>query len=177
MKKAFLKNFAIFTGKHLCWSYFLIKLRVWKTGILLKRDSNAGVFLWILRNFSEHLLWRTFANGCFWKGGTDFLLMRFWSFTIEIWWEFLHFLSVDFFIRVLLLLKSIMGIKFRRSHVCLHSQTGIRLWQLMTLLFFVMLWSFLYKNSQVIKSNTTDFLRIQRHNRKVLKRMLKRQLK
>ena len=26
MKKAVLKNFAIFTGKHLCWSLFLIKL-------------------------------------------------------------------------------------------------------------------------------------------------------
>ena len=25
-KKRFLKNFAIFTGKHLCWSLFLIKL-------------------------------------------------------------------------------------------------------------------------------------------------------
>ena len=26
MKKAVLKHFAIFTGKHLCWSIFLIKL-------------------------------------------------------------------------------------------------------------------------------------------------------
>ena len=26
MKKTFLKNFAIFTGTHLCWSLFLIKL-------------------------------------------------------------------------------------------------------------------------------------------------------
>ena len=25
MKKAALKNFAIFTGKHLCWSLFLLK--------------------------------------------------------------------------------------------------------------------------------------------------------
>ena len=41
-KKSVLKNFAIFTGKHQCWSIFLI---------LLKRDSNTGVFLWILRNF------------------------------------------------------------------------------------------------------------------------------
>ena len=32
----------------------------------------------------EHLLWRISTNGCFWKGGTDILLMRFWSFTIEI---------------------------------------------------------------------------------------------
>ena len=33
-----LKNFAIFTEKHLCWSLFLINL----LATLLKRDSNAG---------------------------------------------------------------------------------------------------------------------------------------
>ena len=27
-KKGVLKNFAIFTGKHLCWSLFLIKLQL-----------------------------------------------------------------------------------------------------------------------------------------------------
>ena len=27
MKKGVLKNFTIFTGKHLCWSLFLIKLQ------------------------------------------------------------------------------------------------------------------------------------------------------
>ena len=79
MKKAVINNFAIFTGKHLCWSFFLIKLQPWRTGTLLKRDSNAGVFLRILHNFKENLLRRTSANGCSWKGGTDFLLMRFWS--------------------------------------------------------------------------------------------------
>ena len=36
-----LKNFAIFTGKHLCWSLFLMQL----LSTLLKRDSNTGVFL------------------------------------------------------------------------------------------------------------------------------------
>ena len=49
-----LKNFAIFTGKHLCWSFFLIKLLVWRLATLLNRNSNPGVFLWILRNFSDH---------------------------------------------------------------------------------------------------------------------------
>ena len=33
------------------------------------------------------------------------------------------------------------------------------------------------KITQVIKSNTAGFLRIQRHNRKILKRILKRPLK
>ena len=50
IKISVLKNFAIFTGKHLCWSLFLRKLQVLKPASLLKRDSNTGVFLWILRN-------------------------------------------------------------------------------------------------------------------------------
>ena len=57
-KIAVLKNFAIFTGKHLCWSLFLIKLQPWRTATLLKIDSNmssTGVFLWKLWNFSEEL--------------------------------------------------------------------------------------------------------------------------
>ena len=36
---------------------------------------------------------------------------------------------------------------------------------------------FLQKLTQVIKSNTAGFLRIQRHNRKIPKRILKRPLK
>ena len=46
-----LKNFAIFTEKHLCWSLFLIKLQASRPATLLKRDSDKGVFLWILPNF------------------------------------------------------------------------------------------------------------------------------
>ena len=45
------KNLANFTGKHLCWSLFLIKLKAWEPATLLKRDSNTGVFLWNLPNF------------------------------------------------------------------------------------------------------------------------------
>ena len=33
------KNFAIFKGKHLCRSLFLIKLQPWRPATLLKRDS------------------------------------------------------------------------------------------------------------------------------------------
>ena len=39
------KNFANFTGKHLCWSLFLIKLQAFMPPTLLKIDSNTGVFL------------------------------------------------------------------------------------------------------------------------------------
>ena len=56
VENGFLKNFANFTGKHLCWSVFLIKFV--KTS--LKRDSNTGFpvkFAKFLRTptFEEHL--------------------------------------------------------------------------------------------------------------------------
>ena len=35
-----IKNFAIFTGKHLCWGLFLIKLQALRPTTLLKKDSN-----------------------------------------------------------------------------------------------------------------------------------------
>ena len=44
-KKVVRKNFAIFTGKHLCWSLFLIKLQDFRPATLLERNSNTGVFL------------------------------------------------------------------------------------------------------------------------------------
>ena len=44
-------NFAIFTGKHLCWSLFSIKFQGWRAPTLLIRDSNTRVLLWILQNF------------------------------------------------------------------------------------------------------------------------------
>ena len=36
-KKALLKNFAIFTGKYLCWSLFLIKLLAFRAATIKKR--------------------------------------------------------------------------------------------------------------------------------------------
>ena len=57
--KAVLKNSTILTGKYLNWSFFLIK--IFKAD-LLKRNSNTGVFLWILQNFL-----RSSANGCFYQ--------------------------------------------------------------------------------------------------------------
>ena len=43
VKKAVLKNFAIFKGKHLCWSLPLIKLQAIRPATLQKRDSNTGL--------------------------------------------------------------------------------------------------------------------------------------
>ena len=45
-----LKNFANFTGKHLCWSLFFTKLQAFRQAMLLKGDSYTGVFLLNLRN-------------------------------------------------------------------------------------------------------------------------------
>ena len=51
IKKAVLKNFAIFTWKHLCWSLFLRKLQAFRSATLLERDSNTNVLLSLLRKF------------------------------------------------------------------------------------------------------------------------------
>ena len=51
-EKNVLKNFAEFTGKHLCQSLFLNKdADLSLQQIYEKRDSETGVFLLILRNF------------------------------------------------------------------------------------------------------------------------------
>ena len=49
-----LRNFAVFTGKHLCWSLFLIKVQA-KPATLFKRDFNTSAFLWMWQNFYKHL--------------------------------------------------------------------------------------------------------------------------
>ena len=55
IKKAILKNFAIFTGKHLCWGLFIINLQTFMASTLFKKHSNTGVLLSILWCFEEHL--------------------------------------------------------------------------------------------------------------------------
>ena len=56
-----LENSANFTGKHLCWSLFVIKLQAIRPTTLLKRDSNTGDILWDLQKFLEYpLLKNTF---------------------------------------------------------------------------------------------------------------------
>ena len=60
-----LENFAIFKGKQLCRSIFLIKLQVWRPATLLKRDSTqvfSCEYCEIFKNtfFTEHLQWLHF---------------------------------------------------------------------------------------------------------------------
>ena len=45
LKMAILKNSVLFTGKHLCWNLFLIKLQAFRPVTLLKRSSSSGFFL------------------------------------------------------------------------------------------------------------------------------------
>ena len=88
-----LKNFANFTGEHLCWSLFLTKFftdfikntptqvfsceicKIFKNtsfyrtppvAASVKRDSNTGVYLWNLRNFWGHFFWQNNSGSCFW---------------------------------------------------------------------------------------------------------------
>ena len=52
VRKSVVRNFAKFTGKHLCQSLFFNKVAGMRPGTLLKkRLSFTGVFPWILRNF------------------------------------------------------------------------------------------------------------------------------
>ena len=45
--------------------YFLIRLQASGLQLYLKRDSGTGAFLWILRNFQEHVFYRTPPEDCF----------------------------------------------------------------------------------------------------------------
>ena len=71
------------------------------------------------------------------------------------------------------LVKSIVGTKLKISHVCLHSQVGINGF---ALFHYAMIVS-VQKLIQVVNSNTAGSLIIQRQSSKMLKRMLKSQLK
>ena len=53
-KLGILKNFTNFTGKHLCWSSFVIRLQAIRPATLLKTDSDTGIFPWYLQTFKEH---------------------------------------------------------------------------------------------------------------------------
>ena len=63
-----LKNFAIFSEKHLCKNHFFIKVQTWKPATLLKRDSNTGVFLLVL-----WILLQNTSGGCFFMKWKNFL--------------------------------------------------------------------------------------------------------
>ena len=53
IEKAILKNFAIFTGKHLRWTLFFNRVAGLKTCNCIKRDSNKDVFCGYCENFKK----------------------------------------------------------------------------------------------------------------------------
>ena len=59
-----IKQLSKFTGKNLWWSPFIVKLQ---SPTSLKKNSITGIFLLLLLNFSEQLLWKLPVNGCFWR--------------------------------------------------------------------------------------------------------------
>ena len=65
MKKCILRSFTKLTRKHLCQSLFLIRLQAWGLQLYLKGNCCTVFFLWILRNFEEHLFYRTPLENCF----------------------------------------------------------------------------------------------------------------
>ena len=82
--KIVLKNFTIFTGKHLCWSLFLIKLQVWRPATLSK-EALTQVFpckyceIFKSTYFQEHL--RTTASN---NIIVFFVKVHFWSISLII---------------------------------------------------------------------------------------------
>ena len=50
-KTGVLKNFAIFTGKHLCWNHFLIKLQDWRPVFVFKKRLQHRCFSVITAKF------------------------------------------------------------------------------------------------------------------------------
>ena len=51
LKRNVLKNFVKLTGKHFCHNLYFKKVAGCRTSLLLKRNSNRGVFLWNFQKF------------------------------------------------------------------------------------------------------------------------------
>ena len=57
-------------------------LQTFRPALLLKRDSNTGVFLWNLRNFYNTFFYSGTPGGCFWVL-IDFILQRDFQIQLE----------------------------------------------------------------------------------------------
>ena len=83
-----LKDFAVCTGKHLCWSLFLMTFQVWRSATLLKRLQHkvfSCVYCEIFRNsfFIDHLchLWWLLLKKSYWNPSQGFhILMNVYEF-------------------------------------------------------------------------------------------------
>ena len=65
VRNCVLRNFVKFTGKHLRQGLSFNKVAgLTQTCNFIKKDSGTGIFLWILRNFKQHLFYRTSPGDC-----------------------------------------------------------------------------------------------------------------
>lgn len=89
------KDFAKLTRKCLRWSFFFSSV--------VKRDSMAVLFLWIMRNLSELLLCQIPVNGCscFSAPANEF------SWSLRIWTNFTDLLKILWGLRTILTNKSL----------------------------------------------------------------------
>ena len=76
LKEVAFENFAIFTGKHLLWSLFLINLHAWRPSTLIKIESNMVVPVDIVKNL-RNPFWRKSVYGYFCFEFTDSLPLLF----------------------------------------------------------------------------------------------------
>ena len=104
-----LKDFAMFTEKHLCWSLFLINVQAWRSVTLLRRDSRkfakflrTSIFTerirWLLLEISYELSlyciweqWMVLFRGTCWLPSVYFILLRVFRFFLFLFffWFFL----------------------------------------------------------------------------------------
>ena len=86
-----LKNSAIFTGKHLCWSIFLMKLQVWWLYSEVFSSEYCGIF-------KNTFLWNA-SGGCFryWKF-QGLIIFNFWVVLLFILMVCLYFHSGSLFL-------------------------------------------------------------------------------
>ena len=122
-----LKYFAMFTGKHLCSSLFLMKMQAWRPATLLKRDSKIfsrffpvkfARFLrahistehirWLLLELSHELSlywiweqWTVSFRGTYWLPSGYFILLD--EFRFFLFLSFFLFFFFFFFLWILLL--------------------------------------------------------------------------
>ena len=77
LKIGVLKNFAIFTWKHLCWSLYLKTLEAWWPATLLKKRLQHRCFLVNIAKFLRTAFFIEHFTGCFWGKFCRFLSMFF----------------------------------------------------------------------------------------------------
>ena len=112
-----LNNFAIFTGKHLCWSLFMIKLKAWRPTTILKRDPKTGVFLWKLFRtfFTEHHWWLLLRGKHLFQSISFYL---HWSCSLKLYWKTPADCFFGDFCKVF---QNILFVKHPQTTVCLIS--------------------------------------------------------